>query len=135
MPLDLPECNRLCQRAAEAMGAAYAPYSNYHVGAALFTSDGKMHTGCNVENASFGLTMCAERVAIGQAVSQGMKKIVAIAVATRDGGSPCGACRQVLAEFADGNLEILLADSDGKLLERLTLDELLPHRFNLTDDE
>src|SRR3954469_9974234 len=101
------EKEQLIAKAREAMSHAYAPYSNFHVGAALVTADGKTFTGCNVENASYGLTVCAERNAIFAAVAvskvqpQGKIKLIAVAVATepRVAGSPCGACRQVIWEF------------------------------------
>lgn len=131
MPISEQERNNLCQVAIDAMWEAYAPYSHYGVGAAVLTQSGQVFAGCNVENASYGLTMCAERVAVGKAVSEGARKLVAVAVATRDGGSPCGACRQVLAEFADGFLDVFLINPQGQLLAHLTLDELLPHRFSL----
>lgn len=131
MPISDQDRERLCQVAIDAMSRAYAPYSNYSVGAAVLTDGGQMFAGCNVENASYGLTMCAERIAVGRAVSEGRRKLLAVAVATRDGGSPCGACRQVLAEFVSGSLEVFLVNPAGELLGQLTLDELLPHRFSL----
>lgn len=131
MPISDEERDKLCQHAIDAMPMAYAPYSHYDVGAAVLTQCGHIFTGCNVENASYGLTMCAERVAIGKAISEGQRKLLAVAVATRDGGSPCGACRQVLAEFADGSLEVFLINPEGQRLAHLTLDELLPRRFSL----
>src|SRR5688500_4090101 len=99
MPISEQKRSELCRVAIDAMQQAYAPYSHYAVGAALFTQGGRIFAGSNVENASYGLTMCAERIAVGKAVSEGERKLQAVAVATRDGGSPCGACRQVLAEF------------------------------------
>ena len=132
MPIGDAERNELCQMAMAAMSRAYAPYSHYAVGAAVMTSGGQTFAGCNIENASYGLTLCAERIAIGNAVSQGRRSIQAIAVATRDGGSPCGACRQVLAEFADGACEVFLLNSQGDLLCQSTLEELLPLRFSLS---
>jgi cytidine deaminase len=115
-------------------GAAYAPYSRYHVGAAVRTGSGAMFGGCNVENASYGLCNCGERTAIFSAVAAGERVISAVAVATDDGGSPCGACRQVLAEFAprDGSpLRILLVDKAGEVVRETTIGELLPMAFNL----
>lgn len=105
---------------------AYAPYSKFKVGAALVSADGRIFTGCNVENISFGLTMCAERVALGRAIAEGADRFVAIAIVADTGKpvSPCGACRQVLAEFAPG-LRILLVTLDGTIEER-SLSELLP---------
>lgn len=106
----------LIQKAAEAKTGAYAPYSKFRVGAAILTHDGKIFTGANVENASYGLAICAERNAIFQAVFAGQRKISAVAVATDERGwiTPCGACRQVISEFADGNTDIILTTVDGK---------------------
>jgi cytidine deaminase len=131
MPISEQERDELCRAAIEAMQTAYAPYSHYAVGAAVLTEGGQTFTGSNVENASYGLTMCAERVAVGKAVSEGGRKLRAVAVATRDGGSPCGACRQVLAEFAEGSLEIFLINQQNLRFAHLTLDDLLPHRFSI----
>lgn len=102
---------------------AYCPYSGFHVGAALLTADGKIYTGCNVENASYSLTVCAERTAIFKAVSEGNKNFSAIAVAgSADGDfsrncTPCGACLQVMSEFCGGDFTIILADGEHKLSE------------------
>ncbi|HEU0302932.1 MAG TPA: cytidine deaminase [Longimicrobium sp.] len=101
-PLDPTLARDLLARAREARAHAYAPYSHFPVGAALLATDGRVFTGCNVENASFGLTNCAERVAIGKAVSEGAREFTAIAVVgpeDRAACTPCGACRQVLSEF------------------------------------
>ena len=108
----------------ESRKQAYAPYSSFAVGAAVESSDGRIFTGCNVENLSFGLTMCAERVAIGAAIAAGGKSLRRIVVVadTRTPVSPCGACRQVMAEF--GVQEILLCNRSEQILFRL--DELLP---------
>ena len=114
--------------ATQAKDQAYAPYSKFHVGAALLGTSGKVYPGCNVENASYGLTNCAERVAIGSAVSAGEKEFTAIAISVKGGGSPCGACRQVLNEFAP-NLRVLMADEHGQLVRETTLDHLLPEAF------
>jgi cytidine deaminase len=113
--------------ADKARAMAYAPYSNYRVGAALLTGSGKVYTGVNVENASYGLAICAERTAAVKAVSAGERQFVAIAVVTDNGGSPCGACRQVLAEFGP-QMRIILADSAGKSRE-YSMSELLPDSF------
>ncbi len=111
---------------------AYAPYSVYHVGAAILGADGRVYVGCNVENASFGLTMCAERVALGCMVANGCKTVAAVAIVTRDGASPCGMCRQSLAEFVDepDSLTVWLVD-DGGNVEGTTLGELWPKGFRL----
>jgi cytidine deaminase len=112
--------------AQAARGKAYAPYSHYDVGAALLTASGQVFTGCNVENAAY-MTICAERTAIVKAVSEGQREFTAIAVATRDGGSPCGACRQAMREFAP-HLRVLLTDDAGHV-RQFTLDQLLPESF------
>jgi cytidine deaminase len=91
---------------------AYAPYSNYRVGAAILLPDGRILTGVNVENASYGLTICAERTAVFRAVTEGVREITAVAVCTDNLGSPCGACRQVLVEFA-GDIPVYLSDHFG----------------------
>ncbi len=105
---------------------AHAPYSNFKVGAALVAEDGRVFTGCNVENISFGLTMCAERVALGRAIADGVQKFSAIAIVadTQKPVSPCGACRQALAEFAPA-LRVILATLDGKI-EDWSLAQLFP---------
>ncbi len=110
---------------------AYAPYSAFHVGAALETSDGTIIEGCNVENASYGLTVCAERSAVVRAIAQGHREFLAIAVAGPDGSSaaPCGACRQFLIEF-NPSLHVTYTTPGG--IAAATLDELLPHAFSNT---
>lgn len=126
----------LIQAAIEARSRAYAPYSNYPVGAALLTSDGKIFTGVNIENAAYPTTMCAERVAVFKAVSEGECEFVAIAVVTSNGGSPCGSCRQVLVEFGL-ETRVLIADAQGRLVQDVELAELLPGAFrpeHLVDD-
>lgn len=110
---------------------AYAPYSHYRVGAAVLTADGQVFTGCNVENAGFGLTVCAERVAVWSAVAAGHRKFTMLAVATSNGGAPCGACRQVLVEFAP-DMMVLIADTE-RLCRQVTVRELLPHFFGPQD--
>jgi cytidine deaminase len=117
--------------AQKARRHAYAPYSKFRVGAALLTASGKVYTGANVENASYGLTLCAERVALTKAVSEGHKKFRALAiVAPSTALSPCGACRQVLAEF--GDMLVLCADSrDARKVRQHRLSELLPDAFRL----
>ena len=106
---------------------AVAPYSNYTVGAAVLTESGKIIGGCNVESSSYGLTCCAERIAIYNAISAGHKIFSALAVATDNGGKPCGACRQVIWDIC-GNIKIYIADGDKNLLETTSLD-LLPDAF------
>ena len=107
---------------------AYTPYSNYKVGAALLTKSGKIFTGVNVENAAYPATICAERSAVFSAVSAGEREFEAIAVVTRNGGTPCGSCRQVLSEFGL-DIEVLLADENENLLQKSTIEELLPGAF------
>lgn len=124
--------NQLIQMAIEVRERAYAPYSNYRVGAALLTASGRFFTGCNVENASYPNSLCAERVAVFKAVSEGEKEFLAIAVVTGNGGTPCGACRQVLAEFGLDTL-VLIADGHGNLKQEARLDELLPGAFGPSD--
>ena len=109
---------------------AHAPYSKFQVGAAILTASGEIFAGCNVENASYGLTICAERVAVGSAVAAGHKQIVAVAVASSGGHSPCGACRQVLSEFGPA-MEVILVDADDPTRTRTTtLAALLPEQFS-----
>lgn len=119
---------RLIDIAVQARRWAYAPYSNYFVGAALLTTSGKIYDGVNIENAAYPDGICAERVAIFKAVSEGEREINAIAVVTQNGGSPCGSCRQVLAEFGLETL-VYIADADGNLLQELTVSDLLPGAF------
>lgn len=120
--------NNLVQTAIEARKWVYAPYSNYPVGAALLTSSGRTYDGVNVENAVYPLSICAERVAVFKAVSEGENHFEAIAVVTRDGGSPCGSCRQVLSEFGSETI-VLLADDQGNIVLETTVDDLLPNAF------
>ena len=107
---------------------AYVPYSNYPVGAALRTKTGRIYTGVNVENAAYPQTMCAERVAIFKAISDGEKEFEVISVVTDNGGSPCGGCRQVMAEFSL-DMIVLMADRNGRLIKESTVKELLPEAF------
>ncbi len=118
----------LIQIAMEARRQAYAPYSKYKVGAALLAASGRIYDGVNVENAAYPVTICAERVAVFKAVSEGELEFTAIAVATINGGTPCGSCRQVLAEFGLETL-VIMADEDGKIVHQATIAELLPGAF------
>jgi cytidine deaminase len=128
------EDEQLLLAAAElAREQAYAPYSHYAVGAAVVSAAGKMYAGCNVENASYGLTMCAERTAIFMAVAAGERIIQGLAVVTdaKEPGMPCGACRQVLHEFAaSADIPIVVANTQGERTS-VTLAELFPHPFTL----
>jgi cytidine deaminase len=126
-----PKFRKLIAAAIAAQRNAHAPYSKFRVGAALLTKSGKVYTGVNVENASYGLTNCAERVALGKAVSEGHRKFQAIAVTAPSAAlGPCGACRQVLAEF--GEMVVICADSRNPRRVRVhLLSELLPHAFKL----
>src|SRR3990172_9220593 len=128
MNLTNEERQKLIDLANEARRRAYAPYSNYPVGAALRTKTGRIYTGVNVENAAYPQTMCAERVAIFKAVSDGETEFDVIAVVTNNGGSPCGGCRQVMAEFGLDTI-VLLAEGNGKLVKESTVSELLPEAF------
>ena len=125
------EFRALIDAATAARRHAYAPYSRFAVGAAVRTSTGRIFAGCNVENASYGLTVCAERVAIWNAVCHGENSLVALAVVTETGGTPCGACRQVMSEFA-ADMAILIADTGGKAW-MTCLKEMLPHPFPQAD--
>jgi len=122
----------LIELASEIRKNAYAKYSNYSVGAALLGKSGKIYTGVNVENAVYPLTICAERTALFKAVSEGEKEFDAISVVTDNGGSPCGSCRQVLAEFGL-DMIVYLADGEGNFLEETTVRELLPRAFGAKD--
>lgn len=130
VPTDV-EIASLVERAREARERAYAPYSKYTVGAALLTASGEVFTGCNVENAVYPAALCAERVAVTKAVSEGHRDFVAIAIATRNAGSPCGICRQVMYEFAP-DLRVILVD-DEQVRAEYTLRELLPDGFGPAD--
>lgn len=119
----------LVERAKQARQWAYVPYSHYPVGAALLTASGKLYDGVNIENAAYPTTICAERVAVFKAVSEGERDFVAIAVVTEDGGSPCGSCRQVMSEFGLG-LHVILANAAGEIVSECSLADLLPRAFN-----
>jgi cytidine deaminase len=118
----------LAQRAAQARQWAYAPYSRYYVGAALLTASGKVYDGVNVENAAYPDSICAERTAAVKAISEGEREFVAVAVASTNGGSPCGSCRQVLSEFGI-EAQVLLVNDAGEIVQRTTVRELLPLAF------
>ena len=124
----------LCALSIKAMEKSYSPYSNCRVGAALLTKSGKVYTGCNIENASFTPTVCAERTAFFKAISEGEKEFAKIAVAGGKNGvvtgafSPCGVCRQVMSEFCDSDFEILIVTGEDSF-EKVALSELLPYSF------
>jgi cytidine deaminase len=122
----------LIDLASEARRRAYAPYSNYQVGAALRTRSGRIFTGCNIENAAYPTSMCAERVAIFKAVSEGEKEFEVLAVVTSNAGMPCGGCRQVMAEFGLDTL-VLIAGDEGRLVQEITVAGLLPGAFTAQD--
>ena len=129
--------SELIAEASDAMKSAYAPYSGFTVGAALETEDGKVYRGCNIENASYGPTVCAERVALFRAVSEGELRFRRIAIVGGKGGEirsfawPCGVCRQVMREFCSDGFEVLVYD--GTSIEKATLAELLPKSFSRAD--
>ncbi len=125
---DWDEKTKLIQIALKARKKAYVPYSHYPVGAALLTKSGKVFTGTNIENAAFSVTICAERTAIFKAVSEGERDLQAIAVVTKNGGTPCGSCRQVMAEF-NPDMEIYIANENGELIQETKLKEILPGYF------
>lgn len=123
---------KLVESATQACQWAYAPYSHYVVGAALLTGSGKIYEGVNVENAAYPTTICAERVAVFKAVSEGERSFLAIAVVTENAGTPCGSCRQVLAEFGLDTI-VLIADTQGIIHREMTVNELLPGAFTPKD--
>jgi len=122
------DTNRLIEEAIKAAENAYAPYSNFKVGSAALAC-GKIFTGCNIENSSYGLTICAERVAIFKAISEGCKEIEKIAIYAEEMPYPCGACLQVMAEFCKDGCEIIV--TNGTNIEKYQLSDLLPKRFKL----
>lgn len=126
------EIQALIMKAIEAKEYAYVPYSHFRVGAALLTKSGKVYTGCNIENVSFGATNCAERTAVFKAVSEGEREFEKIVINGDHGDylPPCGICRQVLLEFADASLQVILAN-DAQDYKITTLGELLPGAFGI----
>ena len=122
----------LINTAVQAREKAYAPYSDYKVGAALLSKQGACYSGSNIENAVYPLTICAERVAVFTAVFDGDMEFEAIAVVTSNGGSPCGSCRQVLAEFGLATL-VLIANEQGQLIKEMRVCDLLPEAFGSQD--
>jgi cytidine deaminase len=132
MMLNKETRERLIEAASQARRWAYAPYSGYAVGAALLTASGKIYEGVNIENAAYPNTICAERVAIFKAVSEGERDFVAIAVVSFNGGTSCGACRQVLAEFGLDTI-VLFVDECNEATKEMTVAELLPSSFGPKD--
>lgn len=119
---------KLIETALIARQWAYAPYSNYKVGAAVLTASGRIYDGVNVESAAYPTSICAERVAIFKAVSEGERQFIAIAVATKNGGAPCGGCRQVISEFGLETL-VIIADGEGNVVQEISISDLLPGAF------
>ena len=131
--MDHQQKEKLLSAAVQATERSYAPYSKFQVGAALLGKNDVIYRGVNVENASYGLTICAERSAIFGAISDGQRQFELIAIASPGGVAPCGACRQVLHEFAP-DIKILLVDTSGeKQVAELSLNMLLPHAFSVLD--
>ena len=122
----------LIRRAVEALPRAYAPYSNYPVGAAVLAGSGAMYSGVNIENSAYPSGVCAERAAVFSAVSQGEREILAVVVASRNGGMPCGSCRQVISEFGP-DARVIVVDGEEKIVREAGLRELLPHAFGPAD--
>lgn len=131
-PMNAETRQMLVEQAANARQWAYVPYSHYAVGAALLTASGKIYDGVNIENAAYPVTVCAERVAIFKAVSEGERQFEAIAVVTSNGGAPCGSCRQVLSEFGLST-RVIIADETGRVHQELTVGDLLPGAFTPAD--
>jgi cytidine deaminase len=122
-----PQWEKLLEQAIEAREKSYSPYSHYKVGAALLTQSGQVYTGCNIENAAYSPSMCAERTAFFKAISEGVYDFIAIAVVTSNGGAPCGVCRQVMREFAP-DLTVIIGDIEGNY-RVMNLVDLLPDSF------
>jgi cytidine deaminase len=122
----------LLQKANEVLKFSYSPYSRFRVAAAVLTKSGKVYTGVNVENASYGATICAERTAILKAVSEGEREIEAIAIISDLEGTiyPCGICRQFMGEFSDKNTKVICSNKKGEFVE-MTIGEMIPHYFHL----
>lgn len=133
MEINVKNDSELMDMAKEAMKSAYAPYSHFSVGAAVETDDGEVYCGCNIENSSYGATICAERTAISKAVSEGYRRITRIAICDSNNSFawPCGICRQVMSEFAVEDFYVILEDN-GKL-SNFFLKELLPNSFSGKD--
>jgi cytidine deaminase len=122
----------LIGKAIAASRQAYVPYSNFRVGAILVDTEGQIYSGCNVENASFPASICAERTALVKAISEGVRNFETIVIATKNGGSPCGICRQMLNEFSP-EMRVVCVTFDGSVTIDASLNELLPHGFSHDD--
>ena len=122
---------KLIDTAIKQLDFSYTPYSGFKVGAALLTKKGEIYTGCNIENSSFGATICAERTAAVKAVSEGHRRFTKIAIVSKAGGYtyPCGICRQFLSEFSDENMEFIFEGKDGTILTK-SIKDILPYAFN-----
>ncbi len=125
------QIDKLVQAAVAVRAKAYAPFSKFYVGAAILDNEGRIFSGVNVENSSYGLTICAERIAAGTAITAGAKEFVAVAVATPGAAAPCGACRQFLYEFGPRCAVLLVGSESGEVMQTAKLDELLPKGFRL----
>ncbi len=123
----------LIDTARQYLKNSYSPYSNYPVGAAVLAEDGLVYGGTNIENSAHPSGLCAERVAINKAISEGNRRILAVAVVTRNAGAPCGACRQVMREFASLDIPVILTTVEDGLEEEFTLGDLLPRSFGPED--
>jgi cytidine deaminase len=132
MKISEDQKQKLIKRAISVRENAYAPYSNYAVGSAALAGSGEVYDGANIENAAYPSSMCAERSAIFNAISNGEREIVAIAVVSENGGSPCGACRQVVSEFGKDAL-VIVVNARGEILLESGLEDLLPHSFGPGD--
>lgn len=123
----------LIDTARQYLKNSYSPYSNYPVGAAVLAEDGLVYGGTNIENSAHPSGLCAERVAINKAISEGNRRILAVAVVTRNAGAPCGACRQVMREFASLEIPVILTTIEDGIEEQFTLGDLLPRSFGPED--
>lgn len=132
MEVSQKKLDEMTDLAIQMRARAYIPYSHYAVGAALLTSNGRIYTGVNIENSAYPVTICAERVAIFKAISEGERDFEAIVVATQNGGTPCGSCRQVMSEFAL-QMRVVMVDEAGHIHLDTTVDKLLPHAFTPED--
>ena len=123
--------NNLILKAIKMRSKAFAPYSKYKVGAAVLTDSGEIFGGCNIENSSYSLTCCAERVALFKAYSEGFRTIKALSVSTENAGMPCGACRQVMAEYMSPHTAVYVYNDEEELKLSTTIEQLLPYKFDM----